>query len=92
MGYPTGGAIIGKMKEYDAKVDLKHRVTLRGASFDHYHVKEYDDGRIELEPRQLVAPLEVSRMSLNMMDKSMENLQKGQVSDPIDLRAFTGND
>ena len=83
---------MGQVKEYDAKVDVKRRVTLRGASFDHYHVKEYEDGRIELEPRQLVTPFEVSRLSLKMMDQSMENLKKGRVSDPIDLRAFTGKD
>ncbi len=81
-----------QVKEYDAKLDVKRRVTLRGASFDHYHVREYDDGRIELEPRQLVTPFEVSRLSLSIMDQSIENYEKGQVSDPIDLRAFHGNE
>ncbi|MFA5810244.1 MAG: hypothetical protein WC935_07925 [Thermoleophilia bacterium] len=83
---------MNQVKEYDAKVDVKRRVTLRGASFEHYHVREYDDGRIELEPRQLVAPFEISRLSLGMMDQSMENFGKGQVSDPVDLSAFGGNE
>ncbi len=43
-------------KEYDAKIDVKKRVTIRGAHFDHYHVIEYPDGKIALEPRELVAP------------------------------------
>ena len=81
-----------QVKEYDAKVDVKRRVTLRGASFDHYHVKEYADGKIELEPRQLVAPFEVSRLSLRMMDQSMENFSKGEVSAPIILQAFQGTE
>jgi len=83
---------MNQVKEYDAKVDVKRRVTLRGASFEHYHVREYDDGRIELEPRQLVAPFEISRLSLSMMDQSMENFSKGQVSDPVDLSAFGGRE
>ena len=77
-----------QVKEYDAKVDGKRRVTLRGASFDHYHVIEYADGRIELDPRQLVAPFEISRVGLNILDRSMVNFGKGQVSDPVDLTAF----
>ena len=83
---------MNQVNEYDAKVDVKRRITLRGASFEHYHVREYDDGRIELEPRQLVAPFEISRLSLTMMDQSMENLGKGQVSDPIDVREFSGSE
>lgn len=77
-----------QVKEYDAKIDMKHRLTLRGARFDHYHVREYEDGRIELEPRELVAPFEISRRTLAMMDSAMENVKKGQVSDAIDLSAF----
>ena len=55
---------------------------------DYYHVEEYDDGRIVLEPRELVAPLQISGQSLAMMDKSMDNLKKGQVSPAIDLSEF----
>jgi hypothetical protein len=79
------------VKEYDAKIDIKRRLTLRGARYDHYHVKEYDDGRIELEPRELTDPLEISRRTLAMMDASMENLKKGVVSEPIDLSTFTAD-
>ena len=45
---------------YDAKIDMKKRITLRNTKYEYYHVEEYDDGRILLEPRQLVPPLEVA--------------------------------
>jgi hypothetical protein len=77
------------VKEYDARIDTKKRVTLRGASYANYHVKEYADGRIVLEPRELVAPFELSKMTLETMDESMKNLKKGKASKPIDLSAFT---
>ena len=73
------------LKEYDAKIDTKRRVTLRGARFNHYHVTEYDDGRIELEPRELVHPFELSKRTLAMIDSSMANIKQGKASDPIDL-------
>lgn len=77
------------VKEYDARIDVKRRVTLRGAQYDHYHVQEYPDGRIVLEPRELVAPLEVSKRTLATMDESIKNLKKGKASKPVDLSAFS---
>jgi hypothetical protein len=56
--------------------------------YEHYHVKEYADGRIELEPRVLVNPFEVSKRTLSAMDQSMKSLEKGSVSDPLDLSEF----
>jgi hypothetical protein len=41
-----------------------------------------------LEPRELVAPFELSMNTLAMMDSAMANLKKGKVSKPIDLSAF----
>ena len=76
------------VKEYDARIDVKRRVTLRGARYNHYHVQEYSDGRIVLEPRVLAAPFEVSRKTLAQMDSSMKNPRKGKVSKPIDLSDF----
>ncbi len=78
------------LKEYDAKVDVKKRLTLRGARYGHYHVSEYKDGRIVLEPRELVKPFSVSRRTLKMMDSSVANFKKGVVSDPIDLSGTRG--
>ncbi len=73
------------VSEYDAKIDMKKRLTLRGALYAHYHVSEYKDGRIVLEPRELVKPFTVSRRTLKMMDSSMANLKKDIVSEPINL-------
>lgn len=76
------------VKEYDAKMDAKKRITLRGSAYEYYHVMEYSNGRIELEPRVLVEPFEISPNTLNMVDKAMENLKKGIASEPIDLSEF----
>ena len=76
------------VKEYDARMDMKKRVTLRGAKYANYHVQEYPNGRIVLEPRELVAPFEVSRNTLGMMDTAIANVKKGKASKPVDLSAF----
>ena len=78
-------------KQYDTKIDSKKRFTIRGAQFDYYHVSEFDDGHIELVPRVLVDPNEISVNTLNMMDKSVENLKSGKVSKPINFSKYLEN-
>ncbi len=79
---------VATLKEYDAKTDAKKRITLRGKAYDYYHVTEYPDGKIELEPRVLSRPFEISENTLHMVDSAAENFKKGIVSDPIDLSEF----
>lgn len=76
------------IKEYDAKIDSKKRLTLRETSFEYYHVEHFADGTILLAPRQLVSPFQVSENTLFMMDQSMENIKAGKVSPAIDLSDF----
>ena len=76
------------IREYDAKLDTKKRITIRGNSFEYYHVSEYSDGRIVLEPRELTVPFQVSANTLAMMDESMKNMTEGKVSAAIDLSEF----
>ena len=76
------------VKEYDAKLDTKKRITLRSVIFEYYHVSEYEDGRIVLEPRVLMPPFQVSANTLTMMDASVENLKTGNVSEAVDLSDF----
>ena len=78
-------ATLTPTKEYDAKIDSKKRLTIRGARTTHYHVTEYEDGTVELSPRTLIHPDEISRRTLSMMDKAMENLTDGETSDPVDM-------
>ena len=70
---------------YDAKIDSKKRVTLRGAKYEYYNVQEMDDGSVILSPRVLVSPFEISEKTLKTMDDSMENFKAGNVSKPIKL-------
>ena len=76
------------VRTYDAEVDSKRRITLRNTWFEYFHVEEYDDGRIVLEPRELTRPFQVSANSLSMMDASVDNVKKGKVSPAIDLSEF----
>ena len=78
----------GTVKEYDARLDEKRRITLRSVPFEYYHVSEMEDGTIILEPRELTAPFQVSAKTLHMMDESIRNLKSGKVSDAIDLSEF----
>ena len=66
-------------------MDSKKRITLRGAKFHYYNVKEYDNGCILLEPRELAAPEGISAKTLKDMDMAVKNFKKGKVSRVIDL-------
>ena len=76
------------VREYDAKVDTKKRITLRGSMYEYYHVVEFPNGTIELQPRELKEPFTISKNTLHMMDLSMENYKKGIASEPLDLSAY----
>ncbi len=73
------------IKEYDARLDSKKRITLRGAKTMYYHVREKKDGTIELSPRVLVHPDEISAKTLSTIDQSVANLKKGKASNAVDL-------
>lgn len=76
------------MKDYVAHLDNKKRITLRGAAYQYYNVKEYVNGCIILEPRQLVAPEGISAKTLADMDRAVSNFKKGDISPAIDLSDF----
>jgi hypothetical protein len=74
---------VARNREYEATLDKRKRITLRGAHYEHYHVIAREDGVFELHPRVLADPL-VSARTLDMMDSAMANFARGQVSEPID--------
>jgi len=76
------------VREYDAHLDAKKRITLRGAEAEYYAVRLFNDGHILLEPRVLVPPDAVSKKTLRMLDKAAKNYKKGTVSEPIDLDRY----
>jgi len=76
------------VKSYDAKLDNKKRLTIRGTKYDFYHIQEFNDGTLVLKPRILVDPDDLSENTLRMMDRSIENLRKGNVSKPIDVQKY----
>lgn len=76
------------VKEYDAHLDNKRRITLRGVRAEYFAVRMFDDGRIVLNPRVLVPPEAVSKRTLRMLDRAAANFKEGKVSDPIDLDRY----
>ncbi|SMO44286.1 hypothetical protein [Gracilimonas mengyeensis] len=73
------------INKYEAKLDSKKRVTIRGARTDYYHVTEHEDGTVVLSPRILVHPDEISQRSYKMIENAIENLNDGNVSEPVDM-------
>lgn len=73
------------VKDYTAHIDNKKRITLRGALYQYYNVKEYDNGCIILEPRELTVPDSISAKTLQDMDNAIKNFKVGDVSQPVDL-------
>ena len=76
------------MKDYVAHLDNKKRITLRRAAYRYYNVKEYGNGCIILEPRELAVPECISARTLADMDRAVSNFKKGDVSPIIDLSDF----
>lgn len=76
------------VKEYMAHLDSKKRISIRGARYQYYAVKEYDNGCIILEPRELKAPFEISEKTLADMDQAVNNFKNNVVSEPVDLSDF----
>ena len=85
---PMGVKIMTAIKDYTVHIDSKKRVTLRGALYQYYNVKEYDNGCIMLEPRELTVPESISARTLEDMDKAISNFKMENVSEAIDLSDF----
>ena len=61
-------------KEYNVHLDNKKRVTLHGALYQYYNVKEYENGCIMLVPRELTVPDTISARTLKDMENVCGNL------------------
>lgn len=77
------------VKEYDAKIDSKKRLTIRGTEYDYFHIKHYKNGSILLEPRVLVEP-KISKETLEMIEESVDNYREGKISKPVDVSKYKG--
>lgn len=76
------------VREYDAKMDSRRRITLRNGKYPFFHVREYADGRITLEPRELVEPFMISSDDLQALDKAIEEIDNGYEPQAFDLSAW----
>ena len=66
-------------KNYDAKLDTKRRLTIRNECTEFYHVTEYEDGTLKLEPRVLVSP-----DMLDQIDAAVERHKTGHKGAKLD--------
>ncbi len=73
------------VKEYQTPIDSRKRITIRGDAAAYYNVKQYENGVIIMEPRELVRPDSISEKSLEVIYSSVQNLKEGKVSDDFDL-------
>ena len=71
--------------EYDAQVDSKKRVTLRGAKHKYFRVRLRKDGVYEFRPKVLVDP-PISAATLRCIGKSVASMKAGKRSKPVDFK------
>ena len=76
------------VKSYDAHLDAKNRITLRGVNYQNYNVRVFANGCIIMEPRVLSVPDTISAKTLADMDSAVSNFKAGSVSSAIDLSDF----
>ena len=67
---------------------ISHINVCVGAAYQYYNVKEYGNGCIILEPRELAVPESISARTLADMDRAVSNFKRGDVSPAIDLSDF----
>lgn len=86
--FPRGGNMQNIVKQYDAKVDSKKRITLRDAKYDYYSVTTYDDGSVSLEPKVLMSKNSVTMKEaydafLKLRENARKNGTMGMTLDEI---------
>ncbi len=76
------------IEEVDVKKDSRNRITLpAGLSAEHWRLRRFADGHIELQPMLLVEAT-VSENTLRDIDSAMRNLGKGKTGKPLDIAAL----
>lgn len=77
------------LQEYDAKLDDKRRCVIHGLrSFERYHVKVFNNGTIEMTPRVLASPEELSVKTLRMIYGSIRSLKQGKSGAAVDFKKY----
>jgi len=77
------------LQEYDAKLDSKRRCVVHGIrSFDRFHVKVFNNGTIEMTPRVLAGPEELSVKTLRMIYGSIRGLKQGKSGSAVDFKKY----
>ena len=78
------------LEEYEAKLDAKRRCVIHGIpAFDHFHVKAFASGRIEMTPGVLAKPEELSENTLRTIYSSVNNLKKGNAGKAVDFDKYS---
>lgn len=68
------------IQEKEVKLDSRHRVTVSKPLSRYYKMKQYADGKIVMEPQELI-----SKEVLEQMDESMRNIKAGKIGIPVNM-------
>lgn len=75
------------MSEFDVRRDDRKRFTISQATYEHYRVRVFDDGHLEMYP-QVLSDATISLATLSVIDRSMKNLRSRRVGEPLDIAAL----
>jgi hypothetical protein len=76
-------------QEYDAKLDNKRRCVIHGIrSFERYHVKIFNSGKVEMTPRVLAKPEDLSAKTLRMIYSSVRSLKENKAGSAVDFKRY----
>ena len=76
------------VREYTGHIDSKRRIVLKNPGYSIFNIKEFPNGCILLEPRELKVPDSISARTLKDMDAAIVNFRAGTVSSTVDLSDF----
>ena len=74
-------------EEYISFLDAKKRISVRHPRYDVYQVQEYSDGHLVFIPCNIVRPEKIDKNTLNQIERSVQNMKKGKVLGPVDIKA-----
>lgn len=77
------------VREYDAHIDERKRIIIKGAEHNTYRIKCLADGTVLLSPLLIIEENSIPEKTLKMIKESLANLEAGNVSEPMDLDKYS---
>ena len=74
------------LREYDVQLDSKNRIALNNPKFNEYHAVQKKNGTLILIPKVDDEPFVISKKTLGQINRSIQNVKKGNVYGPVNLK------